>query len=424
MCNILWNIQSLTRSIYNKSAQLCWEWYGLESDYYKEHKKHLKVNDVTPYKMIMGQIDKQLREEYYQLNSANRGTSIKNVTDKYKNELYDYKIGNKSVPSYKKDMPIDLHNNSIKITIETNSDYTVRLSLFSNPYYKELGLSGGMLDFKIPTYDKRQREILNNCVNGNYRVGASKLIYVKKSKKESGYWQLNLVYSYEAEDIKKSDENVIMGVDLGTVLPAYCAILGSPKRFYIKHDEIDAFRKQIDARRKCLQNQSKWCGDGRCGHGRTTMLKPVQTISDKVSNFRNTTNDKYSKSIVNFAIRNGVTEIHMEDLSGISEHSKFLKNWSYFDLQEKITRKAEIAGITVRKVEPAYTSQTCSKCGHIDKANRPKETMGQAYFKCVKCGFETNADYNAALNIAASTNFVENKNKNNKKGVKVDEVAC
>ena len=49
----------------------------------------------------------------------------------------------------------------------------------------------------------------------------------------------------------------------------------------------------------------------------------------------------------------------------------------------------------VVEVNPAYTSQTCSHCGHIAKANRPT----QASFCCVKCGLTLNADENASRNI-------------------------
>ena len=49
----------------------------------------------------------------------------------------------------------------------------------------------------------------------------------------------------------------------------------------------------------------------------------------------------------------------------------------------------------LRKVNPAYTSQTCSRCSHVDKSNRPS----QAVFACRACGFRANADHNAAINI-------------------------
>lgn len=49
------------------------------------------------------------------------------------------------------------------------------------------------------------------------------------------------------------------------------------------------------------------------------------------------------------------------------------------------------------KVNPAYTSRKCSRCGHIEKANRQGDK-----FKCKKCGLEEHADVNAAKNILAS----------------------
>ena len=46
-------------------------------------------------------------------------------------------------------------------------------------------------------------------------------------------------------------------------------------------------------------------------------------------------------------------------------------------------------------VNPAYTSQTCSRCGHSEKANR----KSQAKFLCVACGVSAHADLHVAENI-------------------------
>ena len=51
----------------------------------------------------------------------------------------------------------------------------------------------------------------------------------------------------------------------------------------------------------------------------------------------------------------------------------------------------------VEKVPPAYTSQRCSACGHVDRKSRES----QAVFRCTACHFACNADVNAARNIAA-----------------------
>jgi putative transposase len=51
----------------------------------------------------------------------------------------------------------------------------------------------------------------------------------------------------------------------------------------------------------------------------------------------------------------------------------------------------------VEKVRPAFTSQRCSACGHVDAKSRES----QARFACTACRFACNADVNAARNIAA-----------------------
>jgi transposase len=84
-----------------------------------------------------------------------------------------------------------------------------------------------------------------------------------------------------------------------------------------------------------------------------------------------------------------------------------LRNWSYYELQQYITYKADKYGIEVRKITPYHTSQKCSCCGYVDSENRPKDEKGQAYFKCLQCGTEMNADFNAARNISMSTDFTK-----------------
>lgn len=47
--------------------------------------------------------------------------------------------------------------------------------------------------------------------------------------------------------------------------------------------------------------------------------------------------------------------------------------------------------IEVRKINPCYTSQVCSCCGHWEEGQR----IDQSHFKCKACGAELNADFNA-----------------------------
>ncbi len=62
-----------------------------------------------------------------------------------------------------------------------------------------------------------------------------------------------------------------------------------------------------------------------------------------------------------------------------------------------VSRLNDKAPGRIEKVRPAYTSQRCSACGHVDGKSR----KSQASFRCTACGFACNADVNAAKNIAA-----------------------
>jgi putative transposase len=72
------------------------------------------------------------------------------------------------------------------------------------------------------------------------------------------------------------------------------------------------------------------------------------------------------------------------------------KGWGGF--LRALEHKARYHGATVVKVSPAYTSQTCNACKHVD----PKSRESQAVFRCTACGHQAHADVNAAKNIMAA----------------------
>ncbi|MFF2478795.1 zinc ribbon domain-containing protein [Streptomyces sp. NPDC058066] len=71
-------------------------------------------------------------------------------------------------------------------------------------------------------------------------------------------------------------------------------------------------------------------------------------------------------------------------------------SWAFAQLGAFIAYKARRAGVPVVFVDPAYTSQQCCECGHIDKVNR----ASQALFTCRNCGVVAHADRNASHNVA------------------------
>lgn len=76
---------------------------------------------------------------------------------------------------------------------------------------------------------------------------------------------------------------------------------------------------------------------------------------------------------------------------------RFLAN-AHSDFRRMLAYKCERSGAQLVAVNPAYTSQTCSLCGHCAPENR----KNQAVFLCAACGLQLGADLNAALNILAA----------------------
>lgn len=170
-------------------------------------------------------------------------------------------------------------------------------------------------------------------------------------------------------------------------------------RFIIEGGEITAFAKKWEARKRSMQKQATYCGEGRIGHGTKTRVANVYQAKDRIANFRDTTNHRYSKALIDYALKHQCGIIQIEDLSGIKQETqfpKFLQHWTYYDLQSKIETKAKEHGIAVIKVNPRFTSQRCSKCGYIDSENRKT----QESFCCVKCKFTANADFDASQNLS------------------------
>ncbi|WP_225990068.1 transposase [Deinococcus wulumuqiensis] len=58
--------------------------------------------------------------------------------------------------------------------------------------------------------------------------------------------------------------------------------------------------------------------------------------------------------------------------------------------------KAPLRGSMVIKVDAHYTSQTCPKCGHCSKENRPHKGL---MFVCESCGYQLHSDLVGARNV-------------------------
>jgi IS605 OrfB family transposase len=105
---------------------------------------------------------------------------------------------------------------------------------------------------------------------------------------------------------------------------------------------------------------------------------------------------RISNELVAEARENGCSVIAFEDLTNIRERTgaSWGHKWAFDRLYEYVEYKAKEYDIVVEQVNPKNTSQRCSHCGFIHPDNRDSEA-----FKCLDCGYENHADYNASKNI-------------------------
>ncbi len=197
-----------------------------------------------------------------------------------------------------------------------------------------------------------------------------------------GRWWLHVVMEIETPETVATEE--VVGVDLGIAAPAVDSRGSQYGSDHWKGGEDRTF----ELRRRL---QSK---------GTKSAKRHLKKLSGRQRRFRKDCDHVLSKRLAQ-SVQSGATLV-FEDLTNIRGRAKMRKaqrrrlhGWSFHQFQAFVTSKAEGRGVNVGFVDPRYTSQKCSQCGHSERGNRPS----QAEFRCKKCGYECHADDNAAMNI-------------------------
>jgi IS605 OrfB family transposase len=177
-----------------------------------------------------------------------------------------------------------------------------------------------------------------------------------------------------------------LGVDLGIINLA----IDSDGHPYTGA-EVEAVRQRCTTHRKTYQ-----------ATGTKAAKRRLKKLAGKESRFRRWANHEIANKLVAYA-KGTKAALSLEDLTGIRGRTTVRKgqrnkhaSWSFRQLREFIAYKAQRLGLPVVFVDPRNTSRTCSHCGFVDKRNR----RSQAAFSCIRCGYTTHPDTNAARNLA------------------------
>lgn len=321
----------------------------------------------------------------------------------FNSDAKDVKRGERAIRNYKKGMPIPFA-----------WDKSLRVEYVEGEFYLRW-YNGLRFHLTFGKDRSNNRLIVQRCMKmdqdyeGEYKMCNSSIQMVKRDGRLKFF--LLLVINIPQEPVEL-DKKVVVGVDLGINSPAYVATNVTMERQRIGRREtfLNA-RMAFQRRYKSLQRLQTTAG----GRGRKKKLEPLERLRKAEHNWVHTQNHLFSREVVQFAVKARAATIHMEDLSNFGkdydgnadEKKEFvLRNWSYYELQTMITYKAEKYGIKVEKIRPAYTSRTCSWCGH--EGFRKGEIFICENPACEKCGEKENADYNAARNIANSKDIIKN----------------
>ena len=213
----------------------------------------------------------------------------------------------------------------------------------------------------------RVKAILHRPVEGQVRTCTVQVT-------PTGKWFVS--FSCEVEPKPLSPSVLKVGIDVG--LTSFATFSGGIKvdnpRFY-RRDEKDLAR---------AQRGEKW--------------KVVRKIHERIVNRRSDFVHKISRTIINSC---GLVAVEDLSINKMLEKNPSCLNKSIMDAAwrmflDQLSFKAVEAGRIFVKVNPAYTSQDCSRCGY-----RQTKKLSERTHKCSCCGLKMDRDHNAPLNILA-----------------------
>lgn len=168
----------------------------------------------------------------------------------------------------------------------------------------------------------------------------------------------------------------------------------------LKENELELKRLNKIISKKMERNKS-YKDSNKYNRIRNKINKLHEKITNKRNNIQhNITKTLVDKNVDNFVIedlstKNMTKRAKNKNVKAKSGLNKAILDVGFYSLYQKLNYKADSVGKQVFKVDPKYTSQTCSCCGKINKLSR----ITQSDFKCVHCNYEINADFNASINI-------------------------
>ena len=235
------------------------------------------------------------------------------------------------------------------------------------------------LPFKLTA---KQKELFTNP---DWKRGNARLVQTGNK------WFLHVSFTKNVSEPDIALFGNIIGIDAGLrqIMTIYNTKTG--QTFFENGQAIAKKRRNYAKKRQSLQSKNTKSAKRR-----------LKQLSGRENRWMTDVNHCLSKTLVT---ENPNTLIVVEDLTNVifdtvnhrkKENRYEHHSWAFYQLQQDIAYKAREYSSYVIKVNPAYTSQRCPKCGTICKENRDKTNH---IYHCNNCHYQSNDDRVAAMNI-------------------------
>lgn len=365
-------------------------YYNCERDFNSEefkegYKEILKSNNPLLDDLVFPK-GADIKSAVFQKVRNDFSTSLKNGLAK----------GERVIPTYKRTGPLLMKGRSISVRTQTSEEgkEIFVLSWVNKIELKVVMGSSGRNNESL-------MELLCNLAekNENYKICGSQ-IYV-----DGKCIFINLVVKKTVEDtIYEPVAGKVMGVALGYEKPISCTF-NDDSPVYSISTEVNYIqeRQRLQEKYRRKQQQLKYT---KGGHGRKSKLEELRKYKHRETEFVKYFNHLLSKQIVELAVANQAEMIVVENITKADLNSLpiFLRNWSYYPLNEFVTYKAKLYGIKTITSKSKEIGNTCCKCGVVfEKENTlPKEIVWtqEVSFTCPDCGERVEYSFNKAKNLA------------------------
>lgn len=326
-----------------------------------------------------------LRKRYPSLNSAMVQSTYRTVDARYKTvrqQLFQhpYHFRDKNTGKwYQYGRDLNWLHKPIKFS-RPQADYVrnINYSFVKQGTLISLNVLGQRI--KVAFNDKYTQDWFTQ----NAKLGTAKLV------QSSGRWFLHIPVTMELDSWNKATNKHIVGIDRGLrqIMTLYDEY-GNTKFFSGK--SIAYKRKKFAYLRRQLQSK-----------GTKSAKRHLKKLGQRENRWMTDVNHRLSKTLVDYY--GSDTLFVLEDLTNVTFERRYatkdathdLHSWSFYDLENKLTYKAQMSHSQVVKVSAEYTSQRCPRCGQIRKESRNHQLH---QYHCPYCGFTTNDDRIGAMNL-------------------------